>query len=131
VASRTDKPFHDQVAVRTRSQNSSATTYEAERCKQPRAKHMSAKLGTLSAIGLGRWLPVVGRAGVGLKDRLDGLIEELRQAKGERQAGIVFASLNGVHGLARNSEPVGQFRLGPFTLGAKYAKPILHWVLNQ
>jgi len=92
---------------------------------------MCAKLEKLSAIGLGRWLPVVGRAGVGLKDRLDGLIEELGEAKGERQAGIVLTSFNGVHGLARNSQPVGQFRLRPFTLGAKNAKPILHRVLNQ
>ncbi len=80
----------------------------------------------LYAVGLGRWLPIVD-----LEDRFDGLIEELRDAKGERQAGIVFASFDGVHGLARNCEPVGQFRLGPFTLGAENAKPVLHRVLNQ
>ena len=86
---------------------------------------MRAKLDTLSAIGLGRWLPVVG-----IKDRFDGLIEELRDAKGERQAGIVFASFDGVHSLAGNCEPVSQFRLGPFTLGAKNTKPVFHGAIT-
>lgn len=87
---------------------------------------MRAKLDTLSAIGLGRWLPVVG-----LKDRFDGLIEELRDAKGERQAGIVFASFDGVNGLARHSESLGQFPLGPFTLGAENAEPVFHGALTR
>jgi len=87
---------------------------------------MRDKFNTLSAIGLRRWMGVVVRAGVGLKDRFDGLLEEFGDAKGERQAGIVFAGFNGVYSLAGNSEPMGQIRLGPFTLGAKYAKPILH-----
>jgi hypothetical protein len=77
-----------------------------------------------------QWL-VVGFVGSRFENRLDGLAEELANAEGERQTGIVFAGFDGVHSLARNFEPVGQFPLGPFTLGAENAKTILHRALTR
>jgi hypothetical protein len=74
---------------------------------------------------------VVGFVRRSLEHRLDRLAEELGDAKGERQARIVFASFDGVHGLARHSESVRQFTLGPFTLGAKNTKPVFHGALTR
>jgi hypothetical protein len=47
-----------------------------------------------------QWL-VVGFVGSRFENRLDGLAEELGNAEGKRQAGIAFASFNGIHGLER------------------------------
>lgn len=65
-------------------------------------------------------------ARVGVKNRLNGLIEELRDAKGERQARVVLARFDGIHSLPGNLKALCQVCLRPFTLGAKNAKPILH-----
>jgi hypothetical protein len=47
-----------------------------------------------------QWL-VVGFVGSRFENRLDGLAEEPGNAESKRQAGIVFASFNGIHGLER------------------------------
>jgi hypothetical protein len=74
---------------------------------------------------------VVGFVRSSFENRLDGLAEEPGDAKGERQTRIVFASFDGVHGLARHSEPRSEFRLGPITLGAENAKPVFHGALSR
>lgn len=52
------------------------------------------------------------------ENRLDGMAKEPSNAEGERQAGVVFAGLNGVYGLTRHFELPGEVRLGPFIFSA-------------
>ena len=45
------------------------------------------------------------------ENRFDGLIEEAGDTEGEREAGVIFAGFNCVHGLARHVETSSKFRL--------------------
>ena len=47
------------------------------------------------------------------KNLLDGLFEQAGDFESQRQARIVFLCLDGVHGLARDAEFVGQVGLRP------------------
>lgn len=75
-------------------------------------------------------LPTVKRFGLwfGLENRFDGPIEQLSDAKGERQTGVVFAGFDGVYRLTRDFQPHGYFRLRPLTLGPNYANPVFHQI---
>ena len=57
---------------------------------------------------------------------LDRQVEQLGDAEGERQRGIVFAGLDRVDALARHFEPLGQVLLAPVALGAEHAEAVFH-----
>jgi hypothetical protein len=48
-----------------------------------------------------------------IEDRVDGSPEQTSDLKRERQRGIMLSVLNGIHRLARNSEPLTQLSLTP------------------
>ena len=52
------------------------------------------------------------------EDGLDGAVKEAGEFEGEREAGIVFAGLDGVDGLAGDLEFLGEVGLRPVTFGA-------------
>jgi len=53
------------------------------------------------------------------EDRLYGRFEEPGKFEGQRKAGIVLARLDGVDGLARDAEFLGEVGLRPSPLGAE------------
>jgi len=57
--------------------------------------------------------------GVGSEDVLDPSLEQARDTERQRQAGVVLAGLDRVHGLARDAEPRAQFALRPATLATQ------------
>src|SRR6266852_4296766 len=67
---------------------------------------------------------------VGLKDCLDRLLKQLRDAKGQRQAWIVFACFEGIDCLARDVQAMCQLRLRPSVFGAQLAQTVFHWYLR-
>ena len=54
-----------------------------------------------------------------------------QEFEGEGEAGVEAAGLDGVHGLTRDFEAVGEIGLAPATLGAEDAKAVLHWALRN
>src|SRR5580698_10303580 len=74
----------------------------------------------LGQFGAGETSPLLG------EDRLDGLAEQAGDLEGERQAGVVFAGLDGVDALARDVEPPGEFGLTPVALGAQHFQAVFH-----
>lgn len=69
---------------------------------------------------------LAGRFRLGLKDGFDWLLEHSRNIESERETGIIFSDLNGVHGLPRHPKVRGKVRLRPVTLGAQNSKTVLH-----
>jgi len=63
---------------------------------------------------------------VRLEDGFDRRAEDLSHSKGERQARIVSAGLDRVHGLTRHLQPLRQIRLRPVVLRAQHLEPVLH-----
>ena len=61
-----------------------------------------------------------------IKDRLDRLLEESGDLKGERQAGIVPPCFNRIHCLSRYVQARRQVGLGPVTFCSKNSQPVLH-----
>src|SRR5688572_3232449 len=55
------------------------------------------------------------------KNLFDWFAEQLRDGERERQAGVVFAGLDGVHRLARHFELVGEVALAPAALRTQFA----------
>lgn len=53
-----------------------------------------------------------------LEERFDRLTKEARDFEGERQAGVVFARLDGIDALTRHIEPFRQLGLTPAAFGA-------------
>src|ERR1700761_2996160 len=64
----------------------------------------------------------------GREDVFDPATEQFGQRKGQRQAGIVAPGLDGVDGLTRHGELVGQVGLAPALLGAQFAAGVFHGV---
>src|ERR1700693_4298722 len=62
----------------------------------------------------------------GLKNVFNGLREESRDGKRQRQTRGVLSGFNCVHGLARNLETPGQVGLGPLALCAETSKAVFH-----
>ncbi len=56
----------------------------------------------------------------------NGSAHQLRNGKGEWQAGVVSAGFDGVDGLSADTQAIGQFLLGPAALGAQHSESILH-----
>jgi hypothetical protein len=69
---------------------------------------------------------LAGRLRFRLKDGFDWLLEELCDAEGEGQAGIVFPAFDGIHGLPRHAEVQGEVCLRPVILGTQNAETVLH-----
>ena len=80
-------------------------------CNQPRGRRVDALLAAIS---------------VRQEEMLDRLAECLCDFEGQRQAGVVFFRLDGIHGLPRYAEPFGKFGLRPAALGSLHAQLILH-----
>ena len=62
-----------------------------------------------------------------LENLFDAHPEQPCHPKGQRQRGIILPRLNRVHGLAGDTQPLGQVPLGPRPLGAEHPQPVLHW----
>jgi hypothetical protein len=63
------------------------------------------------------------------EDSFDGAIEEASEFEGERKGGIEFAGLDGVDGLTRDFETIGEVGLAPVSFGAEDAETVFHWYL--
>src|SRR5579883_51731 len=68
----------------------------------------------------------LARAVLPVEDLLDGFAENGRDLERQRQARIVAAGFDGVDRLARDSQPLGEIRLGPVAPGAQHAKFVRH-----
>lgn len=64
------------------------------------------------------------------KDLLDASMESPRQRERQRQAWVVLARLDRIHGLARDAQPLRELRLRPVQLSAQDPQPILHRYRN-
>src|SRR5690606_34373465 len=64
------------------------------------------------------------------EDRFDGFAEQARQAEGQRQARVVLAGLDRVHGLARDLQALGQFALRPAEALAQFTDAAVHGALS-
>ncbi len=67
---------------------------------------------------------------VGFKDVFDSQTEHLCNAEGQRQAGVVFAGLQRVHGLPGLPERLGQRLLRPRPFLAQFTNPVFHRYLR-
>ena len=72
-----------------------------------------------------------GSVPVHFKDFLDGSFEQACHLEGQRQAGIILLRFNGIDGLARDAEFVGQIGLRPFLGRAQFAQTIFHLYLRH
>ena len=60
------------------------------------------------------------------EDFFDSPFERPRQGECQRETWVVLASLDRVHRLARNAQPLRKVRLRPVQLSAQDSQPILH-----
>lgn len=65
---------------------------------------------------------------IGFEERVDPLLEDVREAERERQAGIVTAGLDGVDGLARDPDQVTELGLGPASGSSTGPDVVVHRV---
>ena len=63
------------------------------------------------------------------EDGFDGAVEEASEFEGQWEAGVEFAGLDGVDGLTRDLEALGEVGLGPVAFCAEDAEAVLHWYL--
>ena len=67
-----------------------------------------------------------GFAIAGFKDGFNGLLEESRDGKSQRQTRVVLPGFNCIHRLPRYLEPASQVGLGPLALCPENSETILH-----
>jgi len=60
------------------------------------------------------------------KDRFNGRLKETGQLESQRKARVKFPRLDGVDGLARDLQPIGEIGLRPVSLGTKNTQSVLH-----
>ena len=63
------------------------------------------------------------------EDGFDGAVEEASEFEGQWEAGVEFAGLDGVDGLAGDLETLGEVGLGPVVFGTEDTESVLHWYL--